>query len=42
MDNNDILNKIKENTDFKNVVELYKANGSSSELISNNLYLITK
>lgn len=42
MDNENILNEIKNNTDFKNVTELYKANGSSSEMISNNLYLVSK
>ena len=42
MDNDSILNELKNNTDFKNVTELYKANGSSSEMISNNLYLVSK
>ena len=41
MDNSFILDEIKNNTDFKNVTELYFANGSSSEMISNNLYLIS-
>ena len=42
MDNDSILNEIKNNTDFKNVTELYKSNGSSTEMISNNLYLVSK
>lgn len=42
MDNETILNEIKNNTDFKNVTELYKADGSSSEMLSNNLYLVSK
>ena len=42
MDNDSILNKIKNNTDFKNIIELYKSNVFSSEIISNNLYLISK
>ena len=42
MDNEDILNKIKDNTDFSKITELYKATGSSSEMISNNLYLVER
>lgn len=42
MDNDSILNEIKNNTDFKNISELYKSNVFSSEIISNNLYLISK
>ena len=42
MDNDSILNEIKLNTDFKNITELYRSNGSSTEMISNNLYLVSK
>lgn len=42
MDNDFILDEIRNNTDFKNVTELYCANGSSSEMISNNLYLVSQ
>ena len=42
MDNDSILNEITDNTDFKNVTELYQVDDSSSEMISNNLYLISK
>ena len=42
MDNDSILNEIKNNTDFKNVTEIYKAYNSSSEMLSNNLYLMSK
>ena len=42
MNNDDILDKIKNNTDFKNITQLYKSNGSSTEMISNNLYLVSK
>ena len=38
MDNEKILQTIKENTDFKNFELLYHG-GNSHELISNNLYL---
>lgn len=42
MDNDSILSELKNNTDFKNVTELYKTNESSTEIISNNLYLMSK
>ncbi len=42
MDNEQILNEIKEKTDFDNITELHKVDGSSTEMISNNLYLISK
>lgn len=41
MDNNSILDEIKNNTDFKNIIKLYEG-GCSSEIISNNLYLVSK
>lgn len=42
MDNDKILDEIQNKTDFKNITTLYKASNSSSEMISNNLYLISK
>ena len=33
--------KIKDNTDFKNFKQLYKG-GNSHEIISNNLYIVSK
>lgn len=42
MDNNSIIDEIKNNSDFKNVTELLMVDGSSSEMISNNLYLVSK
>lgn len=41
MDNNSVLDKIKNDTDFKNIVKLYEGE-CSSEIISNNLYLVSK
>lgn len=41
MNNNFILDQIKNNTDFKNIIKLYEG-GCSSEVISNNLYLVSK
>lgn len=42
MDNDSILDELKNNTDFKNITELYQVDDSSSEMISNNLYLVSK
>ena len=42
MNNDDILNEIKSATDFKNITELHKVDDSSSEMISNNMYLVSK
>lgn len=42
MDNDLILHEIQNNSDFKNVTELLKVDFSSSEIVSNNLYLISK
>lgn len=42
LDNDYIINEIKNNTDFKNVTELLKTDFSSSEKISNNIYLVSK
>lgn len=41
MDNDTILNEIKENTDFRNITKLYSGS-NSSETISNNIYLVAK
>ena len=41
MDNEAILNEITQNTDFKNVTQLFEGD-NSSEKISNNLYLVSK
>lgn len=43
MDNDKILNELKDNSDFKNIVLLYECeDGSSSDLVYNNLYLVSK
>lgn len=42
MDNDYIIEEIKNHSDFKNITELYKVDYSSSEKISNNLYLVSK
>ncbi len=42
MDNDSIIEEIQKNTDFKNITELLKVNKASSEMISNNLYLVSK
>ncbi len=42
MDNNKIIEEIKQNTDFKNVTQIHFGPEASSEVISNNLYLVTK
>lgn len=41
MDNNKILEELKNNSDFKNIKELYKTENSSDK-VSNNYYLVTK
>lgn len=41
MDNEAIIKEILNNTDFNNVTKLYEG-GNSSEIISNNLYLVSK
>lgn len=41
MDNEAIIKEILKNTDFNNVTKLYEG-GNSSEIISNNLYLVSK
>ena len=41
MDNDEILNKIKENTDFKNIEKIYEGPNSKYE-VGNNLYLVSK
>ena len=41
MDNEEIIQKIKDNTDFKNFKQLYQG-GNSHEIISNNLYIVSK
>ena len=41
MNNDEILNQITSNTDFKNVTKLFEGD-NSSEKISNNLYLVSK
>ena len=41
MNNDEILNEITSNTDFKNVTKLFEGD-NSSEKISNNLYLVSK
>ena len=42
MDNNKIIEEIKQNTDFKNVEQIYFGPEASSEIISNNLYIVSK
>lgn len=42
MDNDKIIEEIKQNTDFKNIEQIYFGPKASSEIISNNLYLVTK
>ena len=41
MDNESILNEIRNNTDFKNITQIYEGVNSSEE-IGNNLYLVSK
>ena len=41
MNNEEIIQKIKDNTNFKNVKQLYSG-GNSHEVISNNLYIVSK
>ena len=41
LDNDSILDEIKNSTDFKNITKLYES-GNSTESISNNLYLVSK
>lgn len=42
MNNDYIIDEIKNHSDFKNIIQLYSSDGSSSEKISNNLYLVSK
>lgn len=43
MDNDAILNRIKNESNFKNITLLYKANiGNNSEVVMDNLYLVSK
>lgn len=42
LDNVSIIQKILDNSEFNNVTELFTLDNSSSEVISNNLYLISK
>lgn len=43
MDNDAILNRIKEESDFKNISLLYKAEiGPNSEVVMDNIYLVSK
>ena len=41
MNNEEIIQKIKDNTDFENFELLYSG-GNSHEVISNNLYIVSK
>lgn len=41
MDNDKIINELKEKTEFKNFTRLYSG-GNSHEVISNNLYMVSK
>ena len=41
MNNEEIIQNIKDNTDFKNIKQLYHG-GNSHEVISNNLYIVSK
>ena len=43
MDNDKILNRIKNETEFKNITELYKAPGGlNSNVVNDNIYLVSK
>ena len=43
MDNDSILNRIKEESDFKNIVLLYSVdNDNNSNIVMDNLYLVSK
>lgn len=42
MNNEEIIEEIFNNTEFKNITKLYEARESNSEVISNNLYLVSK
>ena len=43
MDNDKILNRIKDETEFKNITELYKApDGLNSNIVNDNIYLVSK
>ena len=43
MDNDSILNRIKDESEFKNITLLYKAeSGNSSDIVMDNLYLVSK
>lgn len=41
MDNEEIVDEIRNNTEFKNIKQIYEG-GDSSETISNNLYIVSK
>ena len=41
MDNEKIIEEIKTQSEFKNIKQLYNS-GVSSEMISNNIYLVSK
>lgn len=42
MDNEKIINEIKENSEYKSITKIYEGPTASSEKISNNLYLVKK
>jgi len=43
MDNDKILSRIKDETEFKNIIELYKApDGLNSNIVNDNIYLVSK
>ena len=42
LDNDYIIEEIKNNTNFKNITKILKSDYSSSEKISNNIYLVSK
>ena len=42
MNNEEIIEQILNNTEFKYITKLYEASESNSEVISNNLYLVSK
>ena len=41
MDNDKILNEIKDNSDFKNITLLYEG-GNEDGVVNNNYYLVSK
>lgn len=42
MNNEEIIEQILNNTEFRNITKLYEASESNSEVISNNYYLVSK